>query len=145
MLKKTSIILSLILIIAFLIPISSLSATTDKDTISSLLRDTAGTEGAGYYDGTHATSLSIIIADVIKLALSLLGVVFIVLMIYGGYTWMTAAGNDEQIAKAKKTMTAAVVGMTIVLLSYAITVFVTRYLTASVTESGSGANTGTIR
>ena len=38
--------------------------------------------------------------------------------------WMTSAGNEEKIATAKKTMTAAIIGVAIVLAAYAITFFV---------------------
>ncbi|MBI3115589.1 MAG: hypothetical protein HYZ09_03835, partial [Candidatus Kerfeldbacteria bacterium] len=38
--------------------------------------------------------------------------------------WMTAAGNDERIDKAKKVISAAVIGLIIVLLAWAIVIFV---------------------
>lgn len=57
-------------------------------------------------------------------ALSLIGVVFFILMIYGGLMWMTARGNEENTKKAFGTITAAVIGLLLVLASYAITRFV---------------------
>jgi len=38
--------------------------------------------------------------------------------------WMTAGGNDEKIEKAKKLISAAVIGLIIVLLAWAIVIFV---------------------
>ncbi|OGF21054.1 hypothetical protein A2Y83_01835 [Candidatus Falkowbacteria bacterium RBG_13_39_14] len=62
-----------------------------------------------------------IIGQIIQIILSFLGVIFLVLMVYGGYLWMTGGGNEEQIAKAKNIMGAAVIGLIIVLAAYAIT------------------------
>lgn len=66
------------------------------------------------------------IAKIIQAVLSFLGVVFLILIIYAGYTWMTASGNEQQIEKAKKTLTASVIGLIIVISAYAISVFVVK-------------------
>lgn len=86
--------------------------------------------GANYDTAKDKTSPDFIIASVIQSVLSFLGVVFIVLMVYGGYLWMTAAGNDEQVEKAKDLITAAVVGVVIILAAYAISYFVISKMTA---------------
>ncbi|MFH1522455.1 MAG: hypothetical protein ABIE43_01390 [Patescibacteria group bacterium] len=65
-----------------------------------------------------------LISVVISIALSFLGVIFLVLMIYAGYLWMTARGNEEQATKARNTITAAIIGLVIVLAAYAISYFV---------------------
>ena len=62
--------------------------------------------------------------QIIGSLLSLVGVIFLVLMIYGGITWMTASGNDKQVEKAKGTISRAAIGLIIVILAYAITFFV---------------------
>jgi len=64
----------------------------------------------------------------ISYALGFVGVVFLILMIVGGLMWMTAAGNDERVNKAKSLITNAVIGMVIVFSAYAITYFVTETL-----------------
>jgi hypothetical protein len=53
-----------------------------------------------------------------------LGTVFLILMIYGGFVWIKAAGRDPEIDRAKKIIITAVVGMMVVLASYAITNFI---------------------
>jgi len=65
-----------------------------------------------------------IIFRLIQYLLAFLGVVAIMVILYGGYTWMTAAGNDEKVGKAKKILIAGVIGMVIILLAYAIAGFV---------------------
>lgn len=64
------------------------------------------------------------IAVLIKTVLSFLGVLFLILMIYGGVLWMTARGKEEQVTKARDLIIAAVIGLIIVLASYAISIFV---------------------
>lgn len=78
-------------------------------------------QGAGY--NTTATFESII-GQVITMTLGLLGVIFLILAIYGGFKWMTAAGNEEAVEKAKKTITDAILGMVIVLAAFVISKFI---------------------
>jgi hypothetical protein len=83
-------------------------------------------------------------AKIIRAALGLLGVVVLGLMLYGGFTWMTSAGNEEKIATAKKILINATIGLAVILSSFAITQFVISRLSAA-TGSGAGAeNTDTI-
>ena len=65
-----------------------------------------------------------VVAMVIQAVLGFLGIIFVVLMIIGGIQWMTAEGNEESVKKAKNRIKNAVIGLVIVVLSYAISVFV---------------------
>ena len=65
--------------------------------------------------------------NIINIILSLLGIVFIILMIYGGVTYMLARGNEDQTKKAKSLITQAIIGLFIVLAAYAITYFVFKF------------------
>ena len=76
---------------------------------------------AGFSDDA---SIGDIVSKVIQAFLGLLGIIFIILMLYGGYQWMTARGNEEQVNKAKETIQRAVIGLVIVLSAYAITYFI---------------------
>jgi phage shock protein PspC (stress-responsive transcriptional regulator) len=69
-------------------------------------------------------SLAETVAQLIRVVLGFLGLLFIVLIIYAGFVWMTSAGNEERVSKAKKIMVAAIIGVAIVLAAYLITVFV---------------------
>lgn len=84
-------------------------------------------------DTTFATA----IAEIIRIVLGFLGVIFIVLIIYAGFLWMTSAGSEEKVKKAKDIMVAATIGVAIVLLAYAITYFVINMLLEA-TMDGSG-------
>jgi len=76
--------------------------------------------GAGY----GPASLTEVVGKIIKVVLSLLGLVAVVLIIIGGFQWMASGGNEEKIKGAKKLMGAAVIGLIIIVLAYAIATFV---------------------
>lgn len=73
---------------------------------------------------TSATVGSVM-GTVIATALSLVGIIFLALMVYAGYLWMTARGESSQIEKAQEIIKAALIGIVVVLSAYAITQFVT--------------------
>ena len=81
---------------------------------------------AGAYDSgiDGETSLVFAIARIINIILSLLGVIFLVLLIYGGFMWMTARGNESQVEAAKKIITRAIIGVIIILISFVVSWFV---------------------
>ncbi len=92
--------------------------------------------GAG--TGLGGGDIRVIIARIIQAALGLMGIVVVVLIIYGGFLWMTAGGDEEKIGKAKKTIINAVIGLAIILSSYAITQFIVTRLIGATTGAGIG-------
>ena len=68
--------------------------------------------------------LAEITGNFINLFLSLMGALFLVLIIYGGFTWMTAAGNEEKVKTATDLMTKAAIGLAIILSAYLLANFV---------------------
>ncbi len=102
------------------------AAPADKKT----LRDAFGpvftnlAQKSGYNTGTSFTS---ILGAVISLILSVLGVIFIVLIVYGGILWMTAAGNDERAKKAGDILKQSAIGLIIVVAAYILTYFLIKF------------------
>lgn len=96
-----------------------------KFELNSGLMDSAGEDGAGYYDVLPSTYTPVeIVSLVITIGLSLLGVIFLILMIYGGFLWMTAAGDEGKVDSAKSIIKNSIIGMIIVVAAYAISYFV---------------------
>ncbi len=62
--------------------------------------------------------------QIVGFILSFVGVLFLILMIYAGLTWMTAGGNQEQVKKARSLMINATLGLIVVLGAYVITSFI---------------------
>jgi len=70
------------------------------------------------------SSLPEIIGGIVGAGLAFLGVLFLLLMVYGGFIWMLARGNEQEVEKAKNLIQAAIIGLMIVLSAYAITAFI---------------------
>lgn len=79
---------------------------------------------AGFDKDTTATTLSENIGNIIKVALSLVGTIFLALTVYAGFLWMTAQGDESKVEKAQNIIRAAVIGLIIALSAYGITKFV---------------------
>ena len=68
------------------------------------------------------------VTNIINFFLGLLGLIAVAFLIYAGVLMVTAGGEEEQVTKAKKIISYAVVGIVIILLSYTIVTFVSSAL-----------------
>lgn len=64
------------------------------------------------------------IASIIRIALGFLGVIAVVIILLGGFKWMTAGGNDTKVGEAKKLIFSGIIGLIIIISAYAIASFV---------------------
>ena len=83
---------------------------------------TSASQIAGVGRGTE--DIRDTIRNIINIALGFLGVIGVLLVLYGGWIWMTAMGEEEKVEKAKKTIIAGVVGMAIIAVAWTIVSFV---------------------
>src|SRR3972149_10450572 len=74
--------------------------------------------------GLSTEDLSTTISNIINAVLALVGVIGLGVILYGGFRWMTAAGNEEAVGEAKKIITAGVIGLIIVIVAWAVVSFV---------------------
>lgn len=80
----------------------------------------------GHYDQRlfgAGTTLEGGISSILTVALSFLGVIFLLLMIFGGILWMTARGNEKNVDRAKNIIFDSIIGLVIIIAAYAITYF----------------------
>ncbi|OGH85866.1 MAG: hypothetical protein A2493_02360 [Candidatus Magasanikbacteria bacterium RIFOXYC12_FULL_33_11] len=104
-----------ILASSFTLPVFAQGIKNAGDNLDPIAQKAGITEGdVGNITGT-----------VISAILSLVGIIFLILMVYAGIIWMTARGDDSKTENAKKTITASIIGLFIVVSAYAITQFVT--------------------
>lgn len=82
-----------------------------------------------------------VVGEIINIALSFIGIIFFGLILYAGFTWMTAMGNTEQVTKAKNIIEAAVIGLVLVAGAYAIANFVFQRLGSGGGGESSGSPT----
>lgn len=74
------------------------------------------------------SDIRVVITRIINVAMGFLGIVAVLIILWGGFTWMTAGGNEEKVGEAKKIITAGIIGLIIVISSYAIARFVVQSL-----------------
>ncbi len=127
MFKKIFIIFALLLL-----PLSPVLAVGSLKDASKNLQPTA--TGAGYQEG----DLGNITGQIINTALQLVGIIFLGLMVYAGYLWMTAQGAEDQVEKAKKIITSAIIGLILTMSAYAITALITAKFSGPNAGSGPG-------
>jgi hypothetical protein len=72
-----------------------------------------------------------IMSLIISGLLTLIGLLFVGLLLYGGYTWMTALGAEEKVKKAKNTITRSAIGLLIIILAYVIANYIFSILNQS--------------
>ncbi len=58
---------------------------------------------------------------IVKGLLGATGFVFFILMLYGGFLWMTARGDETKVDKGRDTIIQAVIGLAVIVAAYAIT------------------------
>lgn len=73
--------------------------------------------------GTN-TDIKTVIVNIIRLVLGFLGLIAVIIVLYGGFQWMTASGNEEKVSSARATLTAGLIGLVIILAAYAISAYV---------------------
>lgn len=81
---------------------------------------------------TAQKSIGAIVGNIILALLGLLGVVFVVLLTYGGFLWLTAAGEEEKVKKAQGLIIHSIIGLCIVIAATIIAYFILQKLVAAV-------------
>ncbi len=87
-------------------------------------------EGIGEQQGGYAeieadqNDIYSLIGQTVSVFLSILGIIFLILMLYGGYTYMLAAGDQGKVEKAINIIRRGIIGLLITFGAYALTQFV---------------------
>lgn len=139
--KKTSfyVLLWLIITMCFSLAIYNpvLAQETPPQSLAPNLQDAFGEESivgqvggnAGYQitsDQESEDKIFSLIGSIIRVIFSVLGIIFVILTILAGYRWMTAAGNEEQVSSAKKSLKQSIIGLVIIVLTWGAWVIIGR-------------------
>ena len=140
--KKISKYIGLIFVIAFIVTFFASVQTASADLCSELAKSTGGFFSCGSeevttftqfqgglqppsaegYDPTltQQTSLRDFVVNAVNFVLGFLGLVAVVMVIYGGFMYVVAGGAEEQTTKGKKTIMYAMIGIVIIIVSFAL-------------------------
>lgn len=84
-------------------------------------------------DVTTIKSPGQVVFGVIQVILGFLGIIGVIMMMYAGFLWLTASGEEEKAKKGRTLLFQAVIGTLIVLSAYTVTYFILRELAKAVT------------
>lgn len=122
-------VLALICVAGMTLPfVSAMAEETATGKALSGLEKTATSAGVN----SGETDPALVIGKAIEILISILGVIFLIVVVYGGITWMTAQGKPEDVTKAKNMIIEGVIGLAICLGAYALSYFVVQRLTEAV-------------
>jgi len=100
-------------------------AQTGSDGVSQGLSGSGIRTSFGSNGLTGSQSLTELIAHIVELLLLFAGAIAVVFVIIGGYQYITSNGNDEAAEKGRKTLTNAIIGVIVIVLSYTIIYVIT--------------------
>lgn len=113
---------SLMLVFSTAMP---LGASAVNNNVTESILDRLDPVGDVYHQDPYNNSrneLMYRVLGVVRIALSFVGLLVIILIIFGGFKWMTARGNDKQVEDAQAIIKRALIGMIVIASSYFITV-----------------------
>ncbi|MCX6744585.1 MAG: pilin [Candidatus Parcubacteria bacterium] len=125
---KTSYLLLILLLVSILgsQATMALAQPLNLSNVNGFINQTG--EGAGIKTETSLPGLA---AQIIQVLLGLLGIAFVLMIIYGGFLYLTSLGEESKIKKAKDLLKLAVIGFLIVMTAYAVTLFIATTLETS--------------
>lgn len=91
--------------------------------------------------GLKNPGIPALIGRVLKALLGFVGTLFLILMVYAGFLWMTARGDSKKVDQAKQMITGAIIGVVIIAGAYAMTDFVIKAITGTAQTSGESTPT----
>ena len=78
----------------------------------------------GLGTGEGETIIAQVIANALKIVFSISGLILLVMLLIGGFQWMTAGGNKEAMVAAQKRISSALIGFVIFISVFAIINFI---------------------
>ncbi len=110
------------------------NTTTTRSVSGDPVKDGLNDIGSAYPEGAkRAVDIKSAVKTVIDWALYIAAIAAVLMIIYGGFLYLTARGNDAQAKDGRKTLVNALIGLVIIILSYMIVQIVYTFLTSTPT------------
>jgi hypothetical protein len=84
----------------------------------------SGGSTANLTNPISANSVPELVGNIINVALGIVGSLALIMFIYGGFTWMLAAGNDQAVEKGRNILVWATIGLVVIFASYSLVNFI---------------------
>jgi hypothetical protein len=107
-------------------------------TFAQIPTEFGGTDASfdGTLQGAKQNDLAGLITEIMNWLFGFLGILAVLVILYGGFKWMTAGGDDDKVGEAKKLIINGIIGLIIILSAYAIATFVFTEVQTSLLGSG---------
>jgi len=122
LIKKAIACASLAIMMAPIIAIAPVSAQVDFGT------NYAENLGLGDADPRDVA------VNIVQVIMTFLGLIAVIIILIGGFKWMTASGSEDKVGEARKMIIGGVIGLAIILSAWAITTFVISQMTEVVAQ-----------
>jgi hypothetical protein len=103
------------------LPVAAMAQLSESETDLDTVQTAIG--------GDATAELPELVGNAIAVLLSVLGIIFVVLVVYAGFLYLTAAGEKDNVDKAKKLLAQSITGLVIIVAAFAISSFVIEALT----------------
>ena len=105
--------------LALLVPAAVDASSTTTSNPLKLLNETSKEAGV-----STQRELPEVIGSIIQWVLGIVGIILLVMFVYGGVLYATSAGNEDKLETAKKVMLYAILGIVIIALAFVLTRYI---------------------
>lgn len=98
--------------------------------------------GTQVYGSSAPADIKVTIGNIVQALLGFIGMIFLILIIFGGIQWMLSGGNEKKIEEAKGRIVSATIGLVIIVMAYSIAFSITKYLAGAVSDAQPSAGSG---
>jgi len=141
--KKFYLVSIFSLLLSFFFAANFCSAAFLKPGTQADIGEQAAKSAESGYETNNVSDIYALVQTVINAFLSLIGVILLAYLLYAGYKWMTAHGEEKKVDQAKETIQRAITGLIIIVAAYAISIFVMDRLQQGTLREGSTSNPAT--
>ncbi|HUC94597.1 MAG TPA: hypothetical protein VMR19_01140 [Candidatus Saccharimonadales bacterium] len=93
-----------------------------------------GISPGGKYNIATISNLSCLFSNLVTAILGLAGIALFVLLLVGGFKFITSGGDPKALEGAKGTITSAIIGLVVILVSYLILILISNITGVDVTK-----------
>lgn len=88
--------------------------------------------------GPTVTTIPLLVNRILNGLFTIVGVVALIVFLFGGFTWMTSEGSEKKIKKGWDTMIWGALGLVIIFASFILVRFLLGILLNETTDTGAG-------
>jgi len=117
--------------VVILVPSAALAAADITSNLCGGANQNALNAGGDCTETSGGMTVQSVATDIINVFSWIVGIISVIMIIYGGFRYITSGGNDSSVSGAKNTILYAIIGLVIVALAQVIVRFVINKFTST--------------